>query len=112
MSVPLQQLVAFFSLGRYNITKHGFDEMGNDGVTTAYLESVIVDDQPDVIEDYPTDIRGPCCLVLAWDTIGQPLHTVIGYGGALPSVITVYRPSATRWESDFRTRRYRYYGTP
>ena len=99
-------LMASFERGDYNITNHGFQEMGHDRVTVATLEATLSRDAPEIVEDYPYDERGPCCLILGWTPIGDPLHAVIGYNGDTPDVVTVYSPPDLNiWESDFRTRR-------
>jgi hypothetical protein len=59
----------------------------------------------EIIEDYPTDARGPSCLVYGITTGGRILHTVMSRGGW---VITVYPPAETEpaaWSPDFRQRR-------
>jgi len=107
MPPDLQVLVGHFYRGVYNITTHGYSEMQNDGITVSLLEATLGVDEPEVIEDYPHDQWGPCCLILAWTPTQVPLHAVIGYGGDIPDVITVYSPPDTEvWEEDFRTRRY------
>ena len=59
------------------------------------------------IEDYPTDPRGPSCLVLTYLPDGSPIHVLWGFdapsGQAI--LITVYRPDSLRWSEDLRTRR-------
>lgn len=107
MPPDLQALMGYFGRGVYNITTHGYSEMENEGITVSLLEAALVDDEPEVIEDYPNGERGPCCLVLAWTPTQVPLHAVVGYGGDRPDVVTVYSPPDTEvWEDDFRTRRY------
>jgi hypothetical protein len=99
-------LVGSFVHGVYNITTHGFQEMGHDRITIETLESSLSKDAPELLEDYPDEDLGPCCLIPAWTPNNVPLHTVIGYGGDSPDVITVYSPpDLQQWESDFRTRR-------
>lgn len=99
-------LIGSFAQGVYNITKHGYEEMGHDHITVQFLEDALGRDAPELIEDYPNDYRGSCCLILAWSQGAVPVHAVVGYNGDLPELITVYSPpDLTIWESDFRTRR-------
>lgn len=99
-------LLASFAQGVYNVTIHGFQEMGRDQITIDTLESTLGRNAPELLEDYPDDYRGPCCLILAWTPNNVPLHAVIGYGGDSPDVVTVYSPpDLVIWEPDFRTRR-------
>lgn len=99
-------LIVSFAQGEYNITNHGYQAMGNDSVTIQVLEDALGRDAPELIEDYPGDERGPCCLILAWSQGGAPLHAVVGYNGDQHELITVYSPpDPTLWEPDLRTRR-------
>ena len=105
-SLDLSELMEFFTRGDYNITLHGYEEMGHDHITVATLETTLGGDAPELVEDNPNDTRGPCCLVLAWTPNGVAFHALIGYGGDYPDVITVYSPpDLSIWEPDFRTRR-------
>ena len=107
MRPNLQTITAWFARGAYTITTHGSNEMGKDNVSVLELEWCLIDDEPEIIEEYPDDPRGPCCLILAWNQVGRPVHTCVGYGGTRPLVITVYRPDLepARWENGFNTRR-------
>ena len=60
-----------------------------------------------IIEDYPGDIRGPSALVLSFLPDGSPIHSVWAWRNLSdePFLITIYRPDASRWSADFRTRR-------
>lgn len=99
-------LMASFDEGVYHLTIHGYQEMGHDNITIAALENALGRNAPELIEDYPDDDLGPCCLVLAWFPNNLALHAVIGYGGDYPEIITVYSPPDPNiWEPDFRTRR-------
>jgi len=59
----------------------------------------------EIIEDYPTDPRGPSCLVLGCTEEGRPLHMVCGIMGTELIIITAYEPDAKEWETDWKTRR-------
>ena len=60
-----------------------------------------------IIEDYPVEGRPlPDCLVLGF--LGyDPVHSVIAIDREFDRIlmITVYRPSAGRWESDWKKRK-------
>lgn len=58
-----------------------------------------------VIEDYPNDYPHPSCLILGFTAPDQPLHLVCGVGNGTLFVITAYRPSADKWEADWKTRK-------
>ena len=106
MPPPLCVIRQGFISGWYNITTHGYEEMANDGITVARLEAALGQDEPEIIEDYPNDERGPCCLILAWADPASPIHAVVGYGGDKPDLVTAYGPpNMDRWREDYRTRR-------
>ena len=107
MAADLSFIRRTFEVGAYNISVHGFTEMGNDYITTAALDRAIAFDMPEVIEDFPNNQRGASCLILAWIELDSPIHACIGYAGSHRLIITVYRPNLRpkAWSEDFRTRR-------
>jgi Domain of unknown function (DUF4258) len=60
-----------------------------------------------IVEDYPTDQRGPSVLLLLKDSAGLPVHAQwgIGKGVDFVSLVTVYRPDPFDWLEDNLTRR-------
>jgi hypothetical protein len=60
-----------------------------------------------IIEDYPVEGRPlPDCLVLRF--IGyKPVHSAVAIDRDFDRIliVTVYRPSAERWEDDWKTRK-------
>lgn len=59
-----------------------------------------------IIEDYPTDPRGPSCLILGTTQEGRPIHVVCGKADRdRILVITAYEPSPIEWSPDWRTRK-------
>lgn len=87
-------------------SRHAIAEMLNDKLNRTMVEVALA--QCEIIEDYPHNHRPlPDCLVLAKLRNGQPLHAVIAVDIANDRilVITVYLPSAERWEHDWRTRK-------
>lgn len=59
----------------------------------------------EIIEDYPSDVRGHSCLMLGHDTEGRPLHVVCAPKDDYLAIITAYRPNVPDWLPDFRARR-------
>lgn len=57
----------------------------------------------DVIEDYPEDVRGHSCLLMAVPA-GRPVHVVCSPKVEYLAVIAAYVPDKAHWSSDFRTR--------
>lgn len=104
MPAPLPWIRRLVRRRRYHITDHAAIAMLEDSVGTNDLETAILSDRAEVIEDYPRDPKGPSCLVLGWIEPSSPLHIVVGYSGGRPDIITVYRPDPRRW-IDFKRRR-------
>lgn len=103
---------------------------GNAILTTAHAlleaiaENIELDDvwasiaspSAELVEDYPSDPRGPSCLILS-SIGGRSVHSVVAYPAirlaatmAKPSMVvlvTVYRPDnrPNEWSSDYRQRR-------
>jgi hypothetical protein len=100
VAANLEAIRAAFREGTFDFTSTGYPKMRKLGLRVEHLKTVIVDDAPEILEDYPGDERGPACLVLGWADLVRPLHVVIGYGdepGAYIDVITVYEPDEHQW---------------
>ncbi len=78
------------------------DHLNIDDVWTA------ITNNGQVIEDYPTDPRGPSCLILCW--IGSvPVHACAAWSPTkgYAFMITVYRPDTDphwTWTNNYTTR--------
>jgi len=59
----------------------------------------------EIIERYPTDPRGPSCLILGYTQLNRPLHIVCGIIEGELLIITAYEPSPEEWKPDWKTRR-------
>ena len=59
----------------------------------------------EIIEEYPNDYPYPSCLLVGKNFNGQFLHVVFGFGENELWLITAYKPSAEKWEVDFKTRK-------
>ena len=58
----------------------------------------------EVIEDYPEDVRGHSCLMLA-SPEGRAVHVVCSPKADYLAIITAYLPDEEAWSSDFRQRK-------
>jgi len=59
----------------------------------------------EIIEEYPTDPRGPSCLILGYTQRNRPLHIVCGIIERELLIITAYEPSLEEWKPDWKIRR-------
>ena len=58
----------------------------------------------EVIGDYPEDVRGHSCLMLA-SPRGRAVHVVCSAKVGYLAIITAYLPDENAWSSDFRQRK-------
>jgi len=89
--------------GRYRISFTHTEKLRQRKIEISELEKAILSGE--VIEDYPTDPRGPSCLILGYAQRDRPLHIVCGIMEAELLVITAYEPGLEEWEADWKTRR-------
>ena len=59
----------------------------------------------EIIEHYPTDFPYPSCLVMGYTIENDLLHVVCGCNREIVKIITAYRPSGDKFESDLKTRK-------
>jgi hypothetical protein len=107
MSEVLDRIRTLVARGQIATSVHGFRELAADGIllddVTGGVGASMV-----VVEEYPDAFKGPSVLVLQRDRDGKPLHVLWGIpkGADGPAtIITAYRPKASRWSNDFMRRR-------
>jgi hypothetical protein len=105
LSETLEAIKALVGEGDVRISEHGYDELADDEIP---VEDVLAGvDEAIEVEDYPGFEKGPCVLVLEFDSDGNPIHVVWGIprGHSRPAVVvTAYRPDPKRWSEDFQER--------
>lgn len=84
------------------MTRHARERAGRRRIGDEELVTALANGE--VIEDYPTDPRGPSALVLGHTGDGRAVHAVCAFdpSGTL-LVVTVYEPKPPRWVNE-RTR--------
>jgi hypothetical protein len=105
MSKTFEAIKGAIVRGAVQVSRHALHELEEDELL---LDSVLAAALAgEAIEDYPTDPRGPSCLVCSALDEGLWVHTVWGCDPAsgIAVLITVYRPTVEKWEDDFKTRR-------
>ena len=77
------------------VTVHAHQEMVEDEVTMDGLLQAA--SSGDVIEYYPEQRRGPCCLLHGVTAGGRHLHVVCTTSLEVLVIITVYEPRPPKW---------------
>lgn len=105
--MDLGTLLDALRAGRVVITSHAATEAQADNLNLTEIRVSILS-TGELIEDYPSDRRGPSCLLLCMLPDGRPVHSCWGYQAVLgfATLITVYRPDLQprKWSADWRTR--------
>lgn len=86
-------------------TEHALDEMNAEEEVISPGEVKQVVFAGEIMEDYPEDVRGHSCLMLAFTEKGRPVHVVCTPKEDYLGIITSYVPTEEKWEADFRTRK-------
>ena len=89
--------------GKYRLSYTHTEKLRQRKIEAQEVEQAI--STGEIIEDYPTDPRGPSCLILGYTKKGRPLHIVCGKVQEGLLIITEYEPSPEEWESDWKRRR-------
>jgi hypothetical protein len=92
--------------GQIRVGAHGWKGLHDDGLDIDAVRRSIVA-RGVIIEEYPNGERGPSALVLSLLSDSNPVHSVWAWRDLAnePCLIMVYRPKASGWSPDFRTRR-------
>ena len=82
---------------------HCMERMNERDITMAEVKDCITCGE--IIEDYPGDYPNPSCLIMGKTSGGRVLHIVCGSDGEYLYMITVYRPSPTKFDADMKRRK-------
>ena len=87
------------------MTAHADEEAREEDILLQNILEVIKTGE--IIEDYPSHRRGPCCLLHATISSGRNLHLVITTEKMPARIITVYEPRQPYWITPRERRRKR-----
>jgi len=106
--LDLLRLVRRAAAGRILILPHAAEQMMRPDRMIAPEEVRAVVTGGSIIEEYPEDARGPCCLMSGLAACsGRFLHVVCVPREDFLAVVTAYLPDPDQWSSDFRKRKKR-----
>ncbi|MBI1922749.1 DUF4258 domain-containing protein [Candidatus Poribacteria bacterium] len=86
-------------------TPHAVNQMNRSDRLISRHEVIEVIVHGEIIEDYPEDVRGHSCLLMALVTTGRVIHVVCAPKEEYLTIVSAYIPSPDKWESDFKTRK-------
>ena len=103
--MEIEDLIGAIGESKVIISDHADEEAANDGLTFDEVYFSVV--HGEIISRYPEDRPYPSCLVYGDTFRGDPVHSVWAYNeeSGFAVVVTVYRPDASRWGPDWKTRR-------
>ncbi len=89
---------------RLLIRVHALKRMAQRGISEGMIRHALT--HGEAIEEYPEDSPFPSRLILAWHD-ARPIHVVVAEDPHTRTaiIITVYEPSAEKWEPGFRRRK-------
>ena len=89
---------------QYELSKHAVDQSILRNIEIKEIEQAI-QNESEIIEDYPDDKYGPSCLIFGFTGKKRPLHILCSYPDRdLIKIITLYEPDPNLWE-DFKDRK-------
>ena len=95
--MDFEDLIEAIQAGRIIPSRHSRKEAADDDLVLGEIyESVF---QGELLEEYPDAYLMPAGLVLGFNVMDDPIHSVWGYDQTTQTarLITVYRPSPDRW---------------
>lgn len=111
----LEDIAAAIRAGNYESGAHIGARAQKRRIAPEYIEHGIGNDAPEIIEPYPDDARGPCCLIRGELITGDVIHVCVGYsqlrnpavptGEASVFLMTCYWPDPAQWDAAFRVRK-------
>ncbi|MCF6212332.1 MAG: DUF4258 domain-containing protein [Gammaproteobacteria bacterium] len=90
--------------GKIEWKQHALERLFGRGIPSRHIEEGL--QEGELVEFYPGAYPVAACLLLCFCD-GQPLHIVVAFQEqqGVCHVITVYRPSTEKFETDWKTRK-------
>jgi len=90
--------------GLFEFSRHAVDQSIIRDISVQEVKEAI-NQNAQIIEDYPEDKYGPSCLVLGFTRQNRPLHIQCSYPSRpILKIITLYEPDPAKW-IEFEKRR-------
>lgn len=103
MNLDIKDFRAYCGSDFVVYSKHFIDRCRQRNIMLNDTENAILTGE--IIEKYLDDSPFPSCLILGVSLADEKLHVVCAIGDNHLYMITAYRPSLDKWQSDFKTRR-------
>lgn len=103
--ININDIIDAIAAGRVVASRHSLNEAAQDNLVISEIYLSVME-RGEIIEDYPEAYPVPACLILGWNSIDEPIHSVWAYNQVTQTakLITVYRPDSNRW-INWRTRK-------
>ena len=92
----LEAIRAEIRRGNHRFTLHAGERMIERHVAVAEVEEAVLSESAEIIEAYPSDPRGPSCLILGKTAKGRLVHVQCSYPPHV-AIITSYEPEPDEW---------------
>lgn len=99
MAGLLEDIIGAIHGRKYDFVHHYWKQFVLD-TTRPSPEAIIAsigDNEPELIEHYPDDLRGASCLILGINGIERKIHTVVAYWCRPIRIVTAYVPNDSEW---------------
>lgn len=96
--MDFEKLKEAINADRIFASRHSLREAAADDLVLGEIIWSVVEGG-ELIEEYPNAYPMPACLILGFNTVGDPIHSVWSYDqvSRTARLVTVYRPDTNRW---------------
>jgi hypothetical protein len=96
--MELEEIIAAIAAGRVRPSRHSLSEAANDDLVLGEIYWSVTEGGI-ILETYLDAYPLPACLILGFNTVDDPIHSVWSYDevSAIAKLVTVYRPDPKRW---------------